>query len=109
MAGHEGDVVAVVVGPVAVLEDPLTVGDVLARADHPDGALYRQLRALDGPLLRRFWPQDTTSLRPSPSARKSTLGMDPALFGKHPDLVSRLYVDLRIFSTPNALQGLCER
>lgn len=53
-----------------------------AANDAPDAKLYRQLASLHGPLLGRLG-----ELRPRTSAKdrlESKIGLDPALFGRHP-------------------------
>jgi Protein of unknown function (DUF1592)/Protein of unknown function (DUF1588)/Protein of unknown function (DUF1587)/Protein of unknown function (DUF1585)/Protein of unknown function (DUF1595)/Planctomycete cytochrome C len=56
---------------------------------HPDVALYRQLSSLGGPLFMRAWPRVAAEQRHSgahAAARAETkYGVNPALFGKHPD------------------------
>jgi hypothetical protein len=56
-------------------------------ADKADAALYRQLAALNGPLLGRLWElrPRTTESRDASLAAGSALGLDPALFGRHPN------------------------
>lgn len=63
----------------------LTVGPKAA-LDKADAALYRQLAALNGPLLTRLWEPRATGpkARPAPQDAKSAMGLDPALFGVHP-------------------------
>ena len=61
------------------LERLLTGPAPSAGADTPDAALYRQLTSLAGPLFAGV----TRSGRRSPAA--NTWGLDPKLFGKHPD------------------------
>ncbi len=57
----------------------LLTGGPPADADHPDAQLYRRLASLRGPLLAKARPKKT-GLRSGTRA-----GVDPALFGKHPD------------------------
>jgi hypothetical protein len=55
-----------------------------ADAKSPDAALYRQLASLGGPLLARARPKGTASSM-SPKEETKPAGLDPALFGKHPN------------------------
>jgi hypothetical protein len=52
-----------------------------AAAGHPDALLYRQLASLGGPLLAKFRP----GKKVASAAARGAAGVDPALFGKHPD------------------------
>ncbi|HEV8062733.1 MAG TPA: DUF1592 domain-containing protein, partial [Gemmataceae bacterium] len=60
--------------------------------DNPDGALYRQLVSLGGPLFRGMLESGNQKKRPAGTAKASTgpsiaameWGLDPAKFGKHP-------------------------
>src|SRR5262249_52757756 len=53
-----------------------------ADAKHPDSVLRRQLASLSGPLFGKARPKQATSSE----MNESTLpGLDPALFGKHPN------------------------
>lgn len=57
-----------------------------ADAKHPDAVLYRQLSSLGGPLLARARKSSTAST--SDAGKKSegrAWGLNPALFGRHPD------------------------
>ena len=59
-----------------------------ASESDPDSVLYRQLRSLGGPLFGRAWKQAATSQQPASSSvahRSDDVGLDPALFGRHPD------------------------
>lgn len=71
------------------LETLLTAGPAAELdAKHPDVVLYRQLSSLGGPLVIRAWPQVAAALAGKPSAptpAESAIGLDPALFGKHPN------------------------
>ena len=54
----------------------------------PDVVLYRQLTSLGGPFFMRAWPHVTAALHDtagSAAERGSHIGLDPAMFGKHPD------------------------
>lgn len=57
-----------------------------AKPDHPDASLYRELASMGGPLFAR-----RGSAKPAPAAASPTdksqpnWGLDPALFGKHPN------------------------
>ncbi len=54
--------------------------------DSPDAILYRQLASLGGPLLSAA--RNALTAKPStspPDSSQSVLGVDPALFGKHPN------------------------
>ena len=60
--------------------------------DSPDAALYRQLTSLGGPLFAKFQSsplapreESRTPVRPEREARDNAFGVDPALFGKHPN------------------------
>src|SRR5262249_38487573 len=55
-----------------------------ADAKSPDAALFRQLASLGGPLFAGARPSAGASATPSPGEKKP-VGLDPALFGKHPD------------------------
>ena len=50
-------------------------------AGSPDAALYAQLTSLTGPLFSETTPGKT----PAANAAQSKWGLDPALFGKHPN------------------------
>lgn len=52
----------------------------------PDVVLYRQLSSLTGPLLTSVWREFASRARPAapPEGRGNEVGLDPALFGKHP-------------------------
>jgi hypothetical protein len=53
-----------------------------------DVRLYRQLASLGGPLFMRAWPRVAAELRSaarSSADRRSNFGLDPVLFGKHPN------------------------
>lgn len=50
--------------------------------DTPDGTLHRQLESLSGPLFNRLRRPEN---KPNQSTVKSTWGLDPALFGRHPN------------------------
>lgn len=72
----------------AALEKLLTTGpEAGLDANHPDAVLYRQLSSLGGPLVIRAWNQVAQSLgqKANSEADKNPAGVDPALFGKHPD------------------------
>jgi len=61
-----------------------------AAKDHPDALLYKQLMSLGGPLQvatrnAAKSPKAPDSTTPSSDATQSALGLDPALFGKHPN------------------------
>jgi hypothetical protein len=55
---------------------------------NPDVVLYRQLASLGGPLFMRAWPRVAAERRQTPSSgdkQSGQFGLDPALFGKHPN------------------------
>ncbi len=54
-------------------------------ADAPDAVLYRQLTSLNGPLLSPLRRKVLTEGFASGNAGSLSCGLDPALFGKHPD------------------------
>ncbi|HEX3599523.1 MAG TPA: DUF1587 domain-containing protein, partial [Lacipirellulaceae bacterium] len=54
-----------------------------AAKDNPDAVLYRQLASLRGPLLAGFAPK--ISDEDTGTADSSTVGIDPAMFGHHPN------------------------
>ncbi len=59
-----------------------------ASKDSPDAVLYRQLTSLNGPLVGRFlqdWLSKPKSESSAASPSREPTGLDPALFGKHPD------------------------
>ena len=59
-----------------------------AHKNTADVRLYRQLASLGGPLFMRAWPRVARELRneaSSPADRRSNIGLDPVLFGKHPN------------------------
>jgi len=59
-----------------------------AQVKQADVALYRQLVSLGGPLFMRAWPRVAAECRNAASSsadRSSNVGLDPALFGKHPN------------------------
>ena len=61
-----------------------------ADPNHPDAALYRQLNSLGGPLLAGLRELDPSAISNPESVAKSNapgeseIGLDPALFGRHP-------------------------
>lgn len=69
------------------LQTLLLNGPVAGTADnHPDVLLHRQLAALGGPLFIAEWKR--LQANPLPSAKgtpTAVAGLDPAVFGKHPD------------------------
>ncbi len=75
---------------LAVAIQKLLISGPPADADekHPDVTLYRQLASLGGPLFMRAWPHVSAALRDvasSAAERRSHIGLDPELFGKHPN------------------------
>jgi hypothetical protein len=52
---------------------------------NPDVVLYRQLASLGGPLFMRAWPRVAAEHRQVAAHTDTKFGVDPALFGKHPD------------------------
>lgn len=54
-------------------------------ANHPDAVLYRQLSSLGGPLLAAARAKVQASAGSSADASGSEIGLDPALFGRHPN------------------------
>jgi hypothetical protein len=60
------------------LQTLLTSG---AQGDSADAKLYRQLASFGGPLFRNH----LTAMREGTSPRSGGMGLDPALFGKHPN------------------------
>ncbi|MFO0871446.1 MAG: DUF1592 domain-containing protein [Pirellulales bacterium] len=67
------------------LQQVLTARGAGLAADSPDAALYRQLTTASGPFLAaalRALPAPSSSPVP---AGASASGLDPALFGRHPD------------------------
>ncbi len=75
----------------AAIQKLLSTGPPAAK-DHPDSVLYQQLTSLGGPLLSRtLGPAGVNSSdadkQPdeSPASGAAPWGLDPALFGKHPD------------------------
>ncbi len=62
-----------------------------AAADSPDAALFRQLASLGGPLVRSSTlrvepaPDKTAPESKAPDSESRATGLDPALFGKHPN------------------------
>jgi hypothetical protein len=67
----------------------LLTGDAPNESDRktPDAVLYRQLTSLGGPLFLRAWPRVAThpSATRSGAERRSDIGLEPVLFGKHPN------------------------
>ncbi len=54
--------------------------------DGPDLALHQQLTSLSGPLLSSVLSEKaTTNTLPTPESIKNEYGLDPQLFGKHPN------------------------
>lgn len=53
-----------------------------SKTDSPDAVLYRQLSALGGPLVRA---SDITRATSNAVSNASVFGLDPVLFGKHPN------------------------
>lgn len=73
----------------SALQTLLTTGPA-ADADekHPDVVLYRQLTAFGGPLFPADWLEQLTHNQQQATDKSSAavrFGLDPALFGKHPD------------------------
>ena len=66
----------------AAVQKLLTAGPP-ADARHPDALLYRHLASLGGPLLGKVQPQKAGTA--TGHAAKNQPGVDPALFGKHPN------------------------
>lgn len=64
------------------LQSLLTSASLSAKQGSPDQALYRQLTSLAGPLFAG--PMKRAAIASKP-ARPVAWGLDPALFGKHPD------------------------
>ncbi|MFN3648960.1 MAG: DUF1592 domain-containing protein [Armatimonadota bacterium] len=65
--------------------EKLLAGNAPADAKSPDAALYRQLSSLNGPLLSRGWRQLAGAPRePGAKSTRGDIGLDPALFGRHP-------------------------
>jgi len=58
-------------------------GDIAT--DAPDAALFRQLTSLNGPLFSAVRRELLTGKLDPAAAAQSTVGLDPALFGKHPN------------------------
>ena len=74
---------------LAVLIQKMLTGEPPAGAGetHPDVVLYKQLASLGGPLLIRAWPRVAEGRRGAASTtgnRETDVGLDPAMFGKHP-------------------------
>jgi hypothetical protein len=58
----------------------------LTAKDSPDAALYRQVASLGGPLFRGMLANRGKKwTSPKPSVTASNWGVDPTLFGKHPN------------------------
>src|SRR5207302_700312 len=55
-----------------------------ADARHPDAQLYRHLASLGGPLLAKVQPRSKAGAA-SVKETRNPPGVDPALFGKHPN------------------------
>ena len=74
----------------AQVQKLLAAGPPTAK-DHPDALLHKQLVSLDGPILvgvlRKAGEKPATNDKPSAPATPNDMafGIDPALFGKHPD------------------------
>jgi hypothetical protein len=69
------------------LQKLLAAGAASLAKDAPDAVLYRQLTSLNGPLLSSIL-RNTTSAEAKQSGMTSadtSYGLDPALFGKHPN------------------------
>ncbi len=70
------------------LEALLTAGSAPAK-DSPDGALYRQLSSLRGPLVSAVRLESIKPAAPNPSVvtdpKRAAVGLDPGRFGKHPN------------------------
>ena len=65
----------------AALQALLSAGPAAGGEATPDGLLYRALTAASSPLLTGAWKDTPTAT----SAPASQAGLDPALFGRHPD------------------------
>jgi cytochrome c553 len=62
--------------------------------DSPDIALYRQLTSLGGPLLASALKSGSSASVPdNTDSKESNFGLDPASFGKHPDVGRALLPD----------------
>jgi hypothetical protein len=61
----------------------LLTGAPPADANSPDGQLYRQAATLTGPLVSRLWRPILAQAANGTQA--GTAGLDPALFGRHPN------------------------
>ncbi|HWB10582.1 MAG TPA: DUF1592 domain-containing protein [Pirellulales bacterium] len=62
----------------------LLVGGLPAEQNHPDAALYRQLASLGGPLFAAARAQ-AAGKDVANETSQADWGLDPALFGRHPD------------------------
>ncbi len=67
------------------LQKLLTDGPSSLAADSPDLILYRQLSALNGPLLSSLRTKLQTGGISAGEAPTSTYGLEPQMFGTHPD------------------------
>ena len=68
----------------------LLTGGPAAGSDvnHPDAVLHRQLSSLGGPLFMKAWSQIATEVSRAsdlPANDGRHIGLDPAIFGKHPN------------------------
>jgi len=57
------------------------------KKESPDAVLYRQLASLSGPLFRNSVSRrgDSGNRSETAEANSTSIGLDPSLFGKHPD------------------------
>ena len=69
---------------LALAVQALVLGQPPAAKDSPDAQLYRQLTSLGGPLFRSVIPS-IAGKKATEAASKSNWGVDPALFGRHPN------------------------
>ena len=63
----------------------LLKGEIAVAKESPDAELIGQLRSLGGPLFRLVRPQPQASVQTEGSQSASAWGVDPKLFGRHPN------------------------
>ncbi|WP_010588192.1 DUF1592 domain-containing protein [Schlesneria paludicola] len=70
---------------LAIAVQTLLSGPSPAEKESPDAQLYRQLTSLGGPLFRSVIPVTATTKSKETAQPISNWGLDPVLFGKHPN------------------------
>jgi hypothetical protein len=63
----------------------LLTGNAPADPNSPDGRFYRQVMSLSGPLFRGDWKSSKPTSTENSKSEQENWGLDPALFGRHPN------------------------